>query len=158
MLSTNVNAKTRRGGVIDSLKRFKLVLRVTRKLRQPHFTLGTTIEVIEGNPNIIQSCRVGLHLNREGGITDSDIPVYKYDNLVKTLITPNPGELYACYSQSNHVIAYGFMNVRYQLINGKYIYLKFPEKLAGLLDYSWDANGGVNSGIITLTEADAYTI
>ena len=144
------------GAQIDMI--FKLVLRVTRTLRDPQYTLGTAIEIIDGPRNLIRETKFDVYLDKDGEIKQPPAPAADYNTLKATMVTPSAGELYASSAPWGAQLAYGAINVRFALINGKYLYLKNPEILAGLENIPWDANGGVNSGTITLTNLDTYSI
>ena len=144
------------GAQIDMI--FKLVLRVTRTLRDPQYTLGTAIEIIDGPRNLIRETKFDIYLDKDGKIKQPPAPATDYNTLKATIVTPSAGELYASSAPRGAILAYNTINVRFALINGKYLYLKNPEILAGLENIPWDANGGVNSGTITLTNLDTYSI
>ena len=144
------------GAQIDMI--FKLVLRVTRTLRDPQYTLGTAIEIIDGPRNLIKETKFDVYLDKDGKIKQPPAPAADYNTLKATIVTPSAGELYASSAPLGAQLAHGAINVRFALINGKYLYLKNPEILAGLENIPWDANGGVNSGTITLTNLDTYSI
>lgn len=144
------------GAQIDMI--FKLVLRVTRTLRDPQYTLGTVIEIIDGPRNLIKETKFDPYLDKDGEIKQPPAPAADYNTLKATMVTPSAGELYASSAPRGAQLAHGAINVRFTLINGKYLYLKNPEILAGLENIPWDANGGVNSGTITLTNLDTYSI